>query len=286
MVVRAHRKTNQIKNMKKYLVTALTVLLLFPLSAFARTNSHHHPNPSPTPPLSTPSSTSVNLSIPFGAFTGNTKPLGSYQALFVGDGDSFSVDAKGFTEPLVVYWESNYSAAQITAGKADNFLKNWNTQMGAYKQPVYFVVLDEMNLTGEYPYAGNPGAFKTAYQHVAGLFSSRTNVKLAYDPNVSFSGNPTSNFVAYYPGDNFVDVVGLDGFDFGGQTFSQVFSSSLVAMKSDFPTKPLWILSTGSVDNDPAFITAAFSSGVQGIIFFDYQQFQLNSVALSTLQTL
>jgi hypothetical protein len=284
MLVEPFLKPTNKNHMKKYLITALTVLLFLPLTVFARAPRHHQPTPQPLavpPPVVIPTST-----IPWGAFTGSTKPLGSYQALFIDDGDSFTADAKGFTDPLVVYWEPNLTAAQITAGKADTFLKNWATQMKTYGKPIKFVVMDEMNLTGEYPYAGNAATFKTAYQRVAMLFSGRTNVALAYDPNVSFAGNPVSNFLAYYPGDAYVDVVGLDGFDFGGQTFAQVFSSSLSAMKADFASKPLWILSTGSVDNEPAFIQAAFSSGVQGIIFFDYQQFQLNSVALSTLSTI
>jgi hypothetical protein len=75
------------------------------------------------------------------------------------------------------------------------------------------------------------------------------------------------------------------GFDFGGQTFSQVFSSSLAAMKSDFPSKPLWILSTGSVDSPTAFIQSAYSSGVSGIVWFSYQQFSLTSTSISTIQT-
>jgi hypothetical protein len=269
--------------MKKHPITALlalTVLLFLPFTVFARSNHHRIPSPSPAPipPVATPTST-----IQWGAFTGNTKPLGSYQAFFIGDGDSFTADAQGFTDPLVVYWESNYTAAQISSGKADSFLKNWATQMKTYNKPIIFDVLDEMNLTGEYPYAGNTGSFKTAFQHVAALFSGRTNVKLAYDPNVAFSGNPVSSFVAYYPGDAYVDLVGLDGFDFGGQTFAQVFSASLSAMKSDFPSKPLWILSTGTVDSPISWISGLKSTGVAGVIYFDYQDF---TISASTLQSL
>jgi mannan endo-1,4-beta-mannosidase len=143
--------------------------------------------------------------------------------------------------------------------------------------------MDEMNLTGEYPYAGNPATFKTAYQHVSTLFSGRTNVALAYDPNVSFAGNPISTFLAYYPGDAYVDLVGLDGFDFGGQTFAQVFSTSLSAMKADFPTKPLWILSTGTVDSPTSWIAGLKTADVAGVIYFDYQDF---AIPASTLQTL
>jgi hypothetical protein len=138
------------------------------------------------------------------------------------------------------------------------------------------------------PYSGNPAEYISAYRHVYNLFPHAQNmVKFAYDPNVAFPGVTTSTFQAYYPGSQFVDVVGLDGFDFGGQTFSQVFQPSLTAMHADFPMKPLWILSTGSVDNPSEFIanlkSAAPEYGIQGIIWYDYQQFQIPN---STLQSL
>jgi hypothetical protein len=262
------------------ILTVLSLGLFLPLTVLARTpDRRHQPTPPPVPPPVVATS-----SIPWGSFTGNAKSLGSYQAFFIGDGNSFTTDAQGFTEPLVVYWESDYTATQINSGKADSFLKNWATQMKAYPHPIIFDALDEMN--GNWSaYYGNPTQFIAAYQRVRKFFAD-ANVEFAYDPNVAFSGNPVSSFVAYYPGNAYVDLVGLDGFDFGGQTFSQVFAPSISAMEADFPAKPLWILSAGSVDNEPTFIQAAFSSGVQGIIFFDYQQFQLNSAGLSTLSTL
>ncbi len=231
---------------------------------------------------STPPSTQT---LQFGAFTGTTTPLGGWQAFFIGDGDSFTADTQGFTKPLVVYWESNMTAQQIAGGEADSFLKNWAAQMAQYKQPIIFDVLDEMNGSWN-PYYGNPAEYIAAYRHVHSFFSA-ANVKFAYDPNVAFSGVPVGTFTSYYPGNSYVDLVALDGFDFGGQTFGQVFSTSLAAMQTDFPTKPLWILSTGSVDNPPAFIsalkTAAATYGLAGVIWFDFQQFQIPN---STLQTL
>lgn len=273
--------------MKKIFSILIPVLLFVPFTVFARTpNRRHQPTPPPTPPPVVATS-----SIPWGAFTGNTKPLGSYQAFFIGEGDSFTQSAKGFTEPLIVYYESSLTAKQIVAGKADPSLTEWATQMKLYPHPIIFDSLDEMNGSWN-PYSGNPAEYILAYRHVRNLFSD-SNVQFAYDPNVAFPGVPVSTFTSYYPGDDYVDVVGLDGFDFGGQTFAQVFQPSLADIKTDFPAKPLWILSTGSVEDQPQWIsdefTAAQTYGVQGVIFFDYDQasgqdFLLTSVALSTLQ--
>lgn len=271
--------------MKRTIGFIALALLLIATPAYARGFRRHFPVPTPAPaPTPPPVTVLPSSTVQVGAFTGTSKTFGTYQAFFLADGDSFTADAQGLTDPLAVYWESSYTAAQIVAGKADSFLKNWAVQMKAYGKPIIFIPFDEMNLP-ENPYSGNTAAFKSAYHRVRNFFSD-ANVKFAYDPNVSFPGNPISNFMAYYPGDNYVDLIGLDGFDFGGQTFAQVFNTSIAAMKTDFPAKPLWILSTGSVDNQPAFIQAAFKSGVNGIIFFSYQQFVLTSAAQSTLKSL
>src|SRR5579871_2782184 len=135
--------------MKKLTASLASIALFLSLVsiAFARTNYRHSPAPTPTPAPTSP--------ITWGAFTANTTALGSYQAFFIGDGDSFTDDAEGFTKPLVVYWESNYSATQIASGKADSFLKAWATQMQAYPKQIIFDVLDEMNGNWS-PYYGKP----------------------------------------------------------------------------------------------------------------------------------
>ena len=212
---------------------------------------------------------------------------GTYTGFFFGDGDDFTEDlaSQKVTGPVFAYWESSYTATQIENGAADSFLTTWANEMKAYPYPVIFAPLDEMNGNWS-PYYGNPSAFKAAWVHIHALFSGVSNVKFAYDPNQCGGGMPCSALTAYYPGNSVVDIVGLDGFDFGGQTYSQVFSQSIPTMQAF--GKPLWLTSIGAVntDNQSAFLQAAFASGAQGIIYFSQSPFTLGSAALSTLKAL
>jgi len=226
---------------------------------------------------------------------------GTITGYFLGDGDDFTEDLKSqnVSGPLFAYWESSYTAAQIENGKADSFLKLWATEMKAYGQPIIFAPLDEMNGNWN-PYFGDPAAFKAAWIRIHGFFTGDTNVKFAYDPNVATPGTylSTANFLDYYPGSAYVDIVGLDGFDFGNgggnvsQTFAQVFDASFATMQT--LDKPFWITSTGVVntDNQSAFITAAFAAvktyNLAGIVYFNYDvpaNFVLGTAALATLKS-
>ena len=72
------------------------------------------------------------------------------------------------------------------------------------------------------------------------------------------SGNDTvkADIVPYYPGDKYVDVVGLDGYNFGDthsrnhkwKSFQDVFQASLDGLKLHFPSKPLWITEIGCAE--------------------------------------
>jgi len=79
----------------------------------------------------------------------------------------------------------------------------------------------------------------------------------------------------YYPASDFVDLVGVDGFDFGGQKWAQVFDNALPPLQT--LGKPLWILSEGIVpmDNQSQFITDSFAGTKQfnlaGILYFNAQ---------------
>ena len=127
-------------------------------------------------------------------------------------------------------------------------MKNWAKEMAAYGQPIIFAPLDEMNGNWN-PYSGDPNAYKAAWVRIHGFFTGVPNVQFAFDVNNdSVPATGGNGLTSYFPGSNFVDLVGVDGFDFGGQTWTQVFGTALQTLKAAYPTKPLWILSTGSVD--------------------------------------
>jgi beta-mannanase len=105
-------------------------------------------------------------------------------------------------------------------------------------------------------YKGNTVASTiAAFQHEAALVKGiAPNVKIAYSANNDSCYNLAS-LTAYYPGDNFVDIIGIDGFDFGGQSWDQIFDHAILPLQ--VLGKPIWILSEGIVpmDNQSQFIT-------------------------------
>jgi Glycosyl hydrolase family 26 len=103
-----------------------------------------------------------------------------------------------------------------------------------------------------YGWSGNPTAYVEAWRHVVSVFRSvgTTNVKFVWSPNVDNGSYP---FAAYFPGDSWVDYVGVDGYNWGTtgagvnkwQSLYEVFASSY-AQLTQMSAKPVMITETSS----------------------------------------
>jgi hypothetical protein len=97
----------------------------------------------------------------------------------------------------------------------------------------------------------NSTSYVSAYRHVVDLFRAdgAQNVKWVWSPNVQESTK--YQMAPYFPGDEYVDYVGLDGYNWGTnngetwQSFEQVFSSSY-AVATQLTSDPVIITETGS----------------------------------------
>ena len=165
---------------------------------------------------------------------------------------SSKVGSKGKT--LIIFWEPDFGYDNIINSSKDTYIKQFAISAKSYNYTVILSPFDEMNLNEEaWGYGKNNNTaekFKTAWQHIHDLFISEnaTNVKFAISfNNVSVPDVAGNKMTDYYPGDNYVDYVGLDGFNFGNpwQTFAQVFDSA-ISNASVF-NKPIYILSTTSI---------------------------------------
>jgi beta-mannanase len=132
-------------------------------------------------------------------------------------------------------------------------------------------VFHEMNLN-ESPWFGSASKEIAAFRHVHDLIGSK--VKYAWVVNDASIPNISGNQpMDYYPGDAYVDIVGVDGFDWGGSSFSQAIEPAYSQVKGI--KKPLWITSFGTgPKNQAAWIMDAVSiakqDGIQGLIYFSY----------------
>lgn len=154
---------------------------------------------------------------------------------------------------LVVTWMPNgYSAPRIVSGAADAYLRQYARDVKAYGKEVWLRPLHEAN--GDWYDWGiaKAGAGNTsenlieAYRRIVSIFREEGagNAKWVWTTNATNSGAAT--FAGHYPGDAWVDMVSIDGYNWGTaqswsrwQSFAQVFGPAYAALGGI--DKPLFI---------------------------------------------
>lgn len=152
---------------------------------------------------------------------------------------------------LIIFWEPNFGYDDIINGSKDGYIREFARDAKRYIFPVILVPFDEMNLNEEdWGYGQNNNTadkFKIAWRHIYNLFNDVPNVKfgLAYN-NISIPMVEGNLFKDYYPGDQYVDYVGIDGFSFADnwQSFGEIFDVSMKYLVSYH--KPIFIFSLAS----------------------------------------
>ena len=192
-------------------------------------------------------------------------------AIFIGWYESFplrygpTVRDEGKT--LVLFWEQyDVSLDEIISGSADRYIDEFARNAKIYKGPILLVPFHEMN--GDWvPWSGatkgnSPAKVILAWKHVHDRFKGVSNVKFAWNINSASHPNTEANAIKnYYPGDEYVDVVSVDGFNDGDPWLSwgQIFDNVLLEISQYH--KPIYVLSMASKQGQlkPAWITDALS---------------------------
>lgn len=154
---------------------------------------------------------------------------------------------------LLVTWMANgFSTQQIINGNADTYLKAYAEGVKAYGKEIWLRPFHEAN--GDWYDWGiaKKGAGNTnqtligAWKHVVTVFRNLgvTNVKWVWTTNATNSGS--ASFTGWFPGDEWVDMVSIDGYNWGTaqswsswQSFTQVFTPAYNALS--ISSKPLFI---------------------------------------------
>jgi PA14 domain/Ca-dependent carbohydrate-binding module xylan-binding/Glycosyl hydrolase family 26 len=154
--------------------------------------------------------------------------------------------------------QPDYQLADITNGNHDAYIRAFAQNARDYGKPIYLRPMQEMN-SDWFPWGvcanGNaPGDFVPAYRHIVDIFRAEgaTNVKFVWTPNIQTA---CSDYQTLYPGDAYVDWVGLDGYNWGTahswslwQSPAQVFAASYDELVAVAPNKPAMIAETASVE--------------------------------------
>ncbi len=178
----------------------------------------------------------------------------------------------------------NGGLASIANGTYDKYITEWATAAKNIGKPIIIRLAHEMNDPYRYPWGpqnNSPEDFKRAWKHVHFIFdkAGATNIIWVWAPHPSYQ-----YFDAYYPGDAYVDYVGIGVLNFGTATtwskwwtFDQLFGSQYEKLNQFH--KPIMITEFGSLnvggDRAKWFSDALKGIGskytsIKSILFFHY----------------
>jgi mannan endo-1,4-beta-mannosidase len=201
--------------------------------------------------------------------------------------------------------ETMIPADEITGGKYDAYITAFAREAAAWGKPLIIRFAHEMNLS-RYHWGGtpaeygpkSPARYQAIWRHVVAKFrgAGTKNVRWAFCPNIESIpgvGNPSAapwnTPKAYYPGDAWVDVLGLDGYNWGDtqtpekngwrsswRSFAALFSAPHAELKSLAPGKPIYVFETACAPtggNKAAWIAdLAATAGMwnlAGVVWFE-----------------
>lgn len=209
-------------------------------------------------------------------------------------------------------WEPKTSSDQIEKmipyedildGQYDHYLTTMAAEIKSWKKPLIIRFAQEMNIS-RYHWGTkkedfgplSPEIYVKMFQYVVDLFKKQKadNVLWVFCPNVDSIPNEFWNKARrYYPGDKYVDILGMDGYNWNidaelsasrhqswtspWHTFRQIFQPLYEELKTVNSQKPVIVFETASVNRptDPKkslWIQEALETSkkwdVKGIIWF------------------
>lgn len=212
----------------------------------------------------------------------------------------------------VLTWEPMYyapeeqmiPAADILRGKYDRYISLFANRIKSLEGPVLVRFAHEMNLS-RYHWGGSrdeygpesPQRYIKMFRHVRTIFNKQDTHNAFFVfcpnneslPNAKFDSDAEWNRARnYYPGDQYVDILGMDGYNWGtSQTikehgwqsrwlpFERIFADIFKELKKINSKKPLYVFETSSVNQGGdrgAWIKNAFvvaeKWGIDGLIWF------------------
>lgn len=162
--------------------------------------------------------------------------------------------------PMLSLETTGWATADIAAGRYDEQIRTLANKLGQFNDGEGGVVLVRLNheMNGHwYPWseaaAGNaPGDYAAAWKRIVdivrGTGTGSTTVLWVWSPNI-LRGAEFDTMVAAYPGDDYVDYIGLTGY--GNTTYErtagQTFDATIAAIRTEITAdKPLIITESGA----------------------------------------
>jgi len=165
-------------------------------------------------------------------------------------------------EPWIWGEEQRIKLDNIINGEWDSYIEKWAADAKKFGKTVFVRWGHEFNIE-KYPWGiGNngrdPQKYVKAYRHVHDIFKKAgvKNIKWIWCYNNY--PNPVESWNDYelaYPGDDYVDWIGIDGYNWGTtqtwsgwQSFRDLFRDQVREATKSHPTKPVMIAEFGSAE--------------------------------------
>jgi mannan endo-1,4-beta-mannosidase len=198
-------------------------------------------------------------------------------------------------DPIITWepwcWTDDRSPAvvqSVLSGALDDYASRWADEIRDWASTVYVRFAHEFN--GDwYPWTPTYGtsarAYVEAWRRLRDIFANRGagNVKWVWAP----SAVGASTLRDWYPGDDYVDVLGIDGYNWGAShrstrwiTPEELFGDALHALRAVSPDKPILISEVGCAESGGCkadwiahfmdFVVAA--RDVMGFVWFEHDK--------------
>ena len=158
----------------------------------------------------------------------------------------------------VIDWTCGASDASVSAGNQDALITSYADQLKQYGRPVFLRWFWEMNLIN-LPRASNclssngANGYIQAWRHIWTIFQQQgaTNVAFVWCPSIQGTGFAAT----FYPGDQYVNWIGFDGYD-RHQDPAMLNTQFLPFYDHWLPDgKPMMIGETGATTDQVSYLT-------------------------------
>ena len=168
----------------------------------------------------------------------------------------------------MLFWQPNLKPGEtlqaILDGAYDGYIRSWARAAAADGRPMIIRFAQEMNANwfawGATREGNTPEMFVQVWRKVWNAFrgpdgAGATNARFMWAPSVK--GGKLASFESVYPGNDYVQIIGLDGYNFYDfrnpagtwRPMRRIFEASLDEIALRWPTKPVVIAEVGSVDD-------------------------------------
>ena len=177
--------------------------------------------------------------------------------------------------PLVDWLCANVS--DVSAGMYDSQITSYAQALKSYGHPVFLKWFGEMNLQDQTNSAcgayGNGPTYISAWQRIWNIFHTvgATNVAFVWGPS------SMTDAAAYYPGDKYVDWIGVDGYErrqTGTGAFAQIFGSFYSEWSGH--DKPMMVAETAAMGANQSFYIQGIQQSIpsqfpdfKAVVYFD-----------------